>query len=206
MALNNFANLKASIKQRSQRDDVSDADLNDYVLQAESEFHTAGLRVRAMEALSSVSASTSDRFLALPTGFLSMRAVSLVLSSGNEDVKYMPPELMAVDGTSGKPKFFTVTTRIEFDKVPDDTYTVEMRYIGRITALSDAAPTNTILTDAPNVYLFGSLWALFQEKQDIELAEYYYSKFINAINGYNRTDNRGRYGPAPKMRIEGATP
>jgi hypothetical protein len=209
MALNNFDNLKASIRQRSRNKEVQDADVEDYILQAEAEMYhnsMAPLRVRSMESRQTASASTSTRFLELPTDFLQMRALHLVLSGGNEDVRYMAPEQMAVNGQSGKPRYFTITTQIEFDKTPDSTYTIEMSLLKKVAALSDANTTNDILTLAPNIYLFGSLWALFQEYQEMDLSEYYYGKFIGAIEGLNKSDRRGRYGPAPKIRIEGATP
>jgi hypothetical protein len=41
---------------------------------------------------------------------------------------------------------------------------------------------------------------------EMDLAEYYYGKFVNSIKGLNRQTKRGKYGPAPKIRIEGATP
>lgn len=209
MPLDTYANLKASIKQRSARNDVDDNDLSDYITQAESEFYNneiAPLRVRAMEARATASASTSSRFLALPDDFLQMRRLSVVRDNGNQDITFMAPEQLSVLNESGIPRYFSVTTQLEFDKTPDSEYTIEMAYIKKIAALSDANPTNDILTNAPNIYVFGALWALFQEKQEFDSAEYYYGKFVNSIGGYNKTDKRGRYGPAPKIRIEGSTP
>ena len=209
MPLNNFANLKASIKRRSKRNDVSDADLNDYIQQAESEFYnnvSAPLRIRGMEARATSSADTASRFLALPDDFLNMRSLHIVTSSGNQDVTFMAPEQLAVPGTTGRPRYFTVTTQLEFDVVPDDTYTVEMQYLRKISALSDANPTNIILTEAPNIYLFGALKNLFEDHMEMDVSGFFEQRFIGAIQGLNKTDKRGRYGPAPKMRIEGATP
>lgn len=209
MPLDNFANLKATIKSRSSRDDISDDDLNDFIAQAEAEFYNnpaEPLRIRAMEARATASASTSSRFLALPTDFLQMRALHIVADSGNQDISYMAPEQMSVPNESGKPRYFTVTTQLEFDKQPDSAYTVEMQYLKKITGLSDANASNDVLTQSPNVYLYGGLWALFESIQEFDVAQYYYQRFINAVQGLNKTDRRGRYGPAPKMRIEGATP
>lgn len=209
MPLDNYSNLKASIKQRSSRNDVDDNDLGDYITQAETEFYNnevAPLRVRAMEARATALTDTASRFLELPEDFLQMRRFSIVRDAGNQDITYMAPEQLQVKNVTGLPRFFTVTTQLEFDKTPDAEYTAEMAYLKKITALSDQNPTNSILTDAPNIYVFGALWALFQEKQEFDTAEYYYGKFVNSIGGYNKTDKRGRYGPAPKIRIEGATP
>lgn len=209
MPLDNFSNLKASIKSRSKRNDVSDDDLNDYITQAESEFYNneiAPLRIRGMEARATSSTDNGTRFQQLPDDFLNMRALHIITSGGNHDVTYMSPETLAVPGTTARPRFFTVTTQLEFDVVPDSAYTLEMQYLRKIPALSDTNTTNVILTDAPNIYLFGALWALFQDKMEMDVAEYFYGKFVNSIGGLNKTDKRGRYGPAPKIRIEGSTP
>lgn len=209
MPINNFANLVADIKRRSKRDDVSDSDVESYIQQAESYMYqneVAPLRVRAMESRQTASCSTDSRFLELPANFLDMRALHLVLDSGNQDVRFMPPELMSVNGTSGKPKFFTVTTQIEFDRVPDSTYTIEMSLFKKVTALSSGNTTNTVLTDAPNIYLFGTLWALFMDQREFDISAQYQTLFINAIRGYNASDRKGRYGPSPRIRYEGAIP
>lgn len=212
MPLDNFSNLKASIKRRSKRNDVSEDDLADYISQCESEFYNNAiepLRVRAMEARSTASMSTSSRFLALPDLFLQMRRlkVNQPFSGGSDyDITYYSPEQMPLNNHTRLPLFFTVTTQLEFDSTPDQAYTVDMQYIKKVTALDDTNTTNDILTNYPNIYLFGSLWALFQDFMEADLAEYYYGKFVGAIQGANNADQAGRYGPAPVIRKEGYTP
>lgn len=209
MPLDNFANLKATIKSRSSRDDISDDDLNDFIAQAEAEFYNnpaEPLRIRAMESRDTLTASTSSRFLALPTDFLEMRSLQIVSDSGNQDISYMAPEQMSIPNESGKPRYFTISTQLEFDKQPDSAYSITILYLKKLTALDDTNTTNSVLSQSPNIYLYGGLWALFESIQEFDVAQYYYQRFINAIQGLNKTDKRGRYGPAPKMRIEGATP
>lgn len=212
MALDNFSNLKASIKARSKRNDISDDQLNEYIVQAESEFYNnvnAPLRVRAMEARATATASTTSRFLALPDLFLQMRRLKVnepYTGGSDYDVRYYSPEQMPLSNLTRIPVFFTVTTQLEFDSTPDQAYTIEMQYIKKITALDDTNTTNTILTNFPNIYLFGALWALFQDAMEPDLSEYFYGKFINSIQGANEADQAGRYGPAPVIRQEGYTP
>jgi len=206
MALDNFDNLKASIIQWSHRSDQQ-ANIEDYISIAESEMYAnehEPLRVRSMEARAT--ATASGRFLELPDLFLQMRRLNITTASGNSDITYMAPEQLAVPGSSGQPRWFTVTTQLEFDVTPDDAYTIEMQYLKKLTPLDDTNTTNDILTNSPTIYLYGALWALFQNAMKPDQAEYYYGKFIHSIKGANRQDKNGRYGPAPKMRIEGATP
>jgi len=213
MPINNYANLKASIKRRSKRNDVSDADLTDYILQAEATFYnnpTTALRIRAMEARATAPTSITSRFLALPDDFLQMRRLKLndpySGSSGDTDVEYLTPEQMPLNNLVQIPCYFTVTSQIEFNSTPDKVYTTEMQYLQKIPALSDAAPTNTILTEHPNIYLFGALWALFQDAMEGDVSNYFKDQFFQAIAGANATDQAGRYGPAPYIRMEGYAP
>ncbi len=208
MALNNFSNLKASILEWSKRSDQQ-INVEDYIAIAESEMYAndvAPLKIRSMEARATAAADTGSRFLALPDFFLQMRRLNITTANGSSDITFMAPEQLAVNGSTGLPRWFTVTTQLEFDVTPDSAYTVEMQYVRKLTPLSDVAPTNDILTNSPTIYLYGALWALFQNVMEGDVAEYYYTKFINSIKGANRQDKNGRYGPAPKMRIEGATP
>lgn len=212
MPLDNYENLKESIKRRSKRDDITDSDLVDYIVQCETEFYNnaiSPLRVRSMEARATSTVSTSERFLALPDRFLFMRRLKLndPYSGGPDtDIRYMSPEQMPLKNLTAIPIYFTVTSQIEFDSTPDQAYTVEMQYIQKLTPLSTANDTNAILTDYPTVYLYGALWALFTEVQDYEVAADYYQKFINAIQGANASDQAGRYGAAPVVRSEGYNP
>ena len=212
MPLDVFSNLKASIKSRSKRNDISDADIEDYINQCESEYHNnsiSPLRIRSMEARATAAADITTRFLALPDAYLQMRRLKLndPYSGGSDrDIEFLAPEQMPLNNLTQIPTFFSVTTQLEFDSIPDQAYTVEMQYIKKITALSDANTTNDVLTNYPNIYVFGALWALFQDAMEGDVAEYWYGKFISSIQGANLSDQAGRYGPAPYIRMEGYTP
>lgn len=212
MPLNNFANLKASIKSRSKRNDISEADLADYINQAESAFYNnpvALLRLRAMEARATTTADTTSRFLELPDLFLQMRRLKLnePFTGGRDtDLEYRTPEQMPLRNLTAIPLFFSVTTQLEFDSIPDQAYTVEMQYIKKLSPLSDANPTNVILTDHPDIYIYGALSALFVDAMEGDVSDFFKNKFYEAIQGANSTDEAGRYGPAPVILDEGYHP
>lgn len=212
MPLDNFSNLKASIKSRSKRNDISEADLADYINQAESAFYNnpvSALRLRAMEARATATADTASRFLALPDLFIQMRRLKLndPFTGGRDtDVKYRTPEQMPLRNLTAIPLFFSVTTQLEFDSTPDQAYTVEMQYIKKLSPLSDANPTNVILTDHPDVYLYGALSALFVDAMEGDVSDFFKNKFYEAIQGANSTDQAARYGPAPVILDEGYHP
>jgi len=206
MAIDNYGNLKATIIRLDGSNSISDI-VDDAIDLAESEMYANSdepIKHRSME--NRATAALSGRFLALPAGFLEMRALHIVLSGSNQDVRYATPESISVVLNSGRPAYFTVTSQIEFDRVPDSSYTIEMSYLAKLTALDDTNTTNDILTDNPSVYLYGSLWAVNLFNAEEEKAQYYYGLFINAVKGANKRFKKGRFGPAPTMKYEGSTP
>jgi len=209
MSLSDYSGLKLEIIKFLHRDDF-DLDIDIFIDMAESEMFAndiAQLELRGMETLVAFATSTTDRFVALPTGFQSMRKVRIQIINGEStELRFRTPGQLNILSSVGMPIFFTVTDQIEMDRVSDQVYAGEFQYIQDFTALSSSNTTNTVLTNHPNVYLFGSLWAgklLAEEPQD---AADYYNRFINAIRGANNKSQIGRFGPAPVMRIEGRSP
>lgn len=206
MALNNYANLKASVLNWSKRSDASTY-IDDFIALAESQMIANAiepLSVRDMEARAT--ATLDSRFLELPSNFISMRRFKLVLSGSEPDVRFMAPEQMRVLTDAGQPRFFTITDKIELDRAPDSAYTVEMQYLRQLDPITSTNTTNAILTNYPQIYLHGCLWALYDWSLQDDKADRHYAKFISAIKGANKQSSEGRWGPAPFMRIEGATP
>ena len=101
------------------------------------------------------------------------------------------------------PTYYTVTNQIEFDAQPDQAYVTNLLYYKKLTALSSSNTTNAILDDYPQVYLNGALWQLNVWGENDINAQKYYTLFVKAINGANKTDQKGRYGVAPRQRIVG---
>lgn len=203
MALDNYANLKAAVMNWSHRQDVGSF-VDDFITLAENEFyHNANspLRVRYMEALDTGACSTSDRFLALPTDYLEQRRLDITLNTERKPIKFVTPNQMNIETLGGNPTYFTVTTRIEFNRQPDQAYVTNLQYYKKLTALDSTNTTNDILTYYPNIYLYGSLWALFQWARNDEEEAKFYNKFMNAIEGANDSSERGRYGASPSMRL-----
>ena len=162
------------------------------------------LRIRDME--SRQTASLTTRYLALPTNYVEMRRLRLVSGSNNYNIDYEAPSSMIVSADTSIPKYFTVTSQLEFDRTPDGTYTAEMELYISLTALSDSNTSNAVLSRFPMIYLFGSLWALWLFASEEDKADYYYGMFDKAIRDANAQDSRGRYGPAPAARMRGTAP
>jgi len=208
MALDTYANLKKAIINFSGRDDLTEV-LDDFIDIAESEMYgnkIQGLKTRGMEQRNEYTLSTTDRYLALPTDFISMRQIRIQVGDYETEMDSVTPNSLRVWPGQGIPKSFAVSDQIEFDIIADIAYTVEIQYYEKPTALSSANNANTILTNYPTVYLFGALWALYIFASEEEKAEYQYKKFMDAIWGANAEADRGRYGPSPAIQPRGYVP
>jgi hypothetical protein len=76
-------------------------------------------------------------------------------------LNYVTPQLLPrinAGSITGIPEAYTMRAGyILMGPVPSSSYTMEIDYYAKVAALSDAAPTNTMLTNNPDIYLYGSL-------------------------------------------------
>ena len=203
MSLDTYTNLKQEIIDWSHRGDI-DLKVDTFIKMAEQDMFANPdevLRVRGQEIRST--ATTDGQYLALPDDFQSMRSLLIVTGGGNIELIQKAPMQLITEPTTGRPCFFTVTSQIEFDRIPDSNYGVIMQYYSIPTPLSSSNETNDILTNYPNVYLFGALAAAMTWADDNEQAASNYQSFIRAIKGANKKDKQGRYGPAPAITLVG---
>tara|TARA_R110000772_G_scaffold107621_2_gene210145 strand:+ start:1119 stop:1745 length:627 start_codon:yes stop_codon:yes gene_type:complete len=208
MAITNYSELKAEIIGWSHRSD-QDLNIDNFIRLAEVEMYNhpqKSLRLREMELRTTLTMSTASRFLALPTGFEKMRSMRInVTDDYNELLSTTPEGLNRRDGT-GQPLYFTVTSQLEFDILPDEAYEVELNYYGTPTGISAANTTNAVLTANPDIYLFGALYKLFLRVVDAEQAGTYQAMFYSAIRGANKAARAGRFGVLPTIEVDGPTP
>lgn len=208
MALNNYANLKASVEVWSKREDVKDL-IDDFITLCETEIYSNAiepLRIRAMNQLETSATSTSLRDQALPTGFLETRKIDLTVGDERYDIKYVTPTYQAIRSGTGTPGNYTITDQIEYDIIPDQAYVTNHAYYGKLTGLSSSNTTNAILTSYPNVYLYGCLMVLYQWAENTEEYTKYQNLFIEAISGANSQDAQGNRGVASQKRSSRRNP
>lgn len=207
MPITTYSELKLSILNWSKRtgDDVMSV-LDDFIDLAEADIWQR-LRIRDMETEATLSSSTSVRTVALPSAFLQARRLCIDRTDLDDVVlQYETPMSLRVIESAGMPLRFTVTNQIELDRVSDQVYTLKLQYYASLTALSNSNTTNAVLTRFPMVYLYASLFHYAQWAQDDTLIERYALLAEGAINAANAADRKGRYGPAPGIRMMSATP
>ena len=78
-----------------------------------------------------------------------------------DPLQYVSPELLAriyAGNSTGRPKVYTMRAGyMLFGPVPDSIYQLEIDYYAKVADLTESATTNDMLTNNPDVYLYGSL-------------------------------------------------
>lgn len=179
---------------------------------AESPINTKPLRIAAMEtAYNPVTTPGSDS-VPLPSGYLAMRSRAFVAGNPNQPLTYLTPESMvasALDDYQGKPLSFTILGQnIRLAPTPDTAYTLHFWHYAQFPALATAVGgENWLLTNAPSVYLYGTLLEAAPYMQDDTAAQRYGALFASAINGLQNQNERARHsGMALTMRTDTGNP
>jgi len=216
MAISTYTGLKDAIRRWSKRLDATDAFMDDFIDLCEEKIYAneiEPLRIKEMDTRSTATVLTTSRFIALPTDFVQMRRLKINAQtttvpgpSRDTDVRYAAPDQIILSDQTGQPSFFTTTSQLGFERIPDRAYTIEMQFWAKETALSDANTTNAVLTNYPSIYMMGSLWALWDYYSEPQMSADYYNKFLGAIKGANKVEKNGRYGPTPQIRSERVRP
>ncbi len=205
MALSTYTDLKQSILDIL--DEASLASQTDDFIDIAEARHRRELRIRAM--LTRSTATPSNRFLALPVGYISMRRLQINTSPVSLLQQVTPDELVSTflrEG-SGKPAFYTIHEELEFDRNPNANYEVEMVYWKQFTPLDDQNPTNFLLTNHPDIYLYASLLAAEMVLREDERITTWNSLYENALTNLTKQDVKGQFsGGALRSRVSGATP
>lgn len=201
MPLTNYTELKDEIADHLDRDDLT-AKVDTFIDLAEAR-HAREIRIREM--LKRSQTTIDERFEALPSGFLEMQSMRLLTDPVTVLSEVSLHEMTRLrQETTGKPEYFTVYSEIEFDRVPDSLYTAEMVYYARLTALSDANPTNALLNRAPDAYLYAALVAAEPYLLNDERIRTWAGLYESARDSLTAMDRR-RAGPLV-ARVQGATP
>lgn len=205
MAITTFATLKTAMATWSSRSDSATV-LNESVAMCEAwiayGLEAGGLsieplRIRAMET--SATLTISSQTTALPTRFLAKRRLYI-----NTDPKgtldYYTPEAFweaFASTSSGVPRAYTIEgENLVVGPAPDSTYSGLMLYYQQPAVFSADGDTNSILTSSPQIYLFGSLYALTRLIQGHQMAPQWLADFAGSMNARNLSDRKDRFGGA----------
>lgn len=188
MALQTYTDLKASIAGFLNRTDLT-AVIPDFITLAEARLNR-DLRLRVMESDQPLSTVIGSRLVALPAGYLEPLALFHEWTSGRKPIDFVS-DRMITSSVQGSPRHWTVDgSNIAFERPSDQVYSLTFKMLQSF-ALSDAAPTNWLLTNYPDIYLAASLVEGFGYLKN-PLADQWQSKYDRALYEINAKENRGR--------------
>lgn len=164
MGIATYAELKEAVYGWLLRDSANDLVITndrveDYIAMCESEL-TRELKIRDLEGEDDTLATALGvSTVALPADFRQM--INLEFDDSPKPLEYVSEAMLTKlhpRGEQGRPRHYTIQgSNIRFAPIPDAVRGLYLRYYKKIPALSDSNTTNDILTDYPDVYLYGTL-------------------------------------------------
>lgn len=185
MALSTYNELQASVAAWLHRTDLSN-EIPTFIKLFETRFNKTA---RFVQQITSTTLSPTSGVYTLPSDFLSAKIVALD-ANGDRALIYVDPESWyqwSESGSTGKPSHFTVIGNSLYTyPLADSDYDIILHYYAKLASLSDTGSTNWLITNHPDVYLFGVLieGADFVEDQEKSAfwRERYAESFDNLVN------------------------
>ena len=197
MAITTYDELKASIANWLNRDDLT-AVIPDFIALAEAQI---ARDVRHWRQEKRVTTSVNEQYENLPIDWLEM--IQIQLTAGGRLQVISAAELQdrkEVSLTPHKPKYYRLTSdQIEFYPTPDSSYEAAMQYYARVPALTDVDTTNWILTDYPDIYLYGSLVHAAPYLIDDQRLNVWASLYQSAVDALNQDNTKSRVSGPLRM-------
>jgi len=159
MSLSTYAELVAAIDGSDgylHRSDLT-AKIPDFIKLAESKINRK-LKLLLQETEATLTAVVGSRLMAVPTRFGTPIALWLTTYEPRDGLIYVNPESLTVTTSNGGSDYYTVDgAYIATENPADVAYTYTLRYLTRFDLATTL--TNTVLTNYPDVYLYGALLA-----------------------------------------------
>lgn len=198
MAITTYGELKTAVANWMARADLTNR-IPEFIALCEARFHRT-LRVSGMEKRAETILAISTEYVALPTDFMEVRNFQLQ-TNPVVNLKAMSPDNIdqIYAGQTGKPQFYAIVgDELQLAPAPDGEYELEMAYWAKLTPLSDIDTSNWMLTNAPDVYLFGALCEAIPFVQNDQRTLVWEAKYKNAVDDINMASSKRRW-PSSSM-------
>jgi len=199
MSLASYADLQSSVLNWLARpgDLLVAPTVPEMIVLAESELRR---RLRVGEAEQRASTVVTAAAVALPAG---CRQIRLVTSNGVL-VTYVPPDQLP--GGSGPPYHYTLHgNELRLGPAPSGSVTLELLYQSGLPPLSDTAPTNWLLIDHPDVYLYSTLVAAEAFIGHDERVALWTQAAAAALASIEQADRKARWPGGLTIKVDGIT-
>lgn len=201
MAISTYAELLTAAANWTSRSDLTSR-IPEFIALFEAKFNR-DVRVPQQEKINA-SFTVDGEYEVVPTDFIELRSMHIT-TDPKRAITYLPPNQQAefYNSGSGIPRFVTVTghTTVDgtmsfrFAPVPDGTYTAVLTYYAKLLGLNGTTQTtNWLLTNHPDVYLYGVLMEAAIFLTDDPRIPAWRDGFARSLESLQRTNNRARWG------------
>jgi hypothetical protein len=206
MSISTFAELKSSIADFLNRSDLTTV-IPSFISLAEAQINR-DVRHWRMDKITSITANAGVAETVLPENYLETNSVTWTFDSGHpKSLNFVTNKVFAerkynAQGTLGTPEIFSFKNNanvpahfIQILPAPSSSGFVTIDYIERVAALSDSTTTNWLLSEAPDIYLYGSLLHAAPYLQDDERIAVWAQLYGAAVKQLNESSEKGKFSP-----------
>lgn len=186
MSIATYSELQTAVAAWIKRSDLTTR-IPDFIRLAEIRLKSV-VDLRVLETTTDLSTTPSSPTIALPSDFKSPIALWIADINPQEQLGQLLPQSMPYNTTPNRPQYWCIDDHtIRFQCPANSTYPIKFRY-SQLFELSDTNPTNYVLTDFPDVYLFGALFEAADYTQDDPNAGKWNAKFMDAVQRCNNQE------------------
>lgn len=202
MTITNFGTLKTAIADTLNRDDLTSV-IPSFVRLAEAQFNR---KIRSHRQITRGSLTIDGQFEALPADWLETIRITMdanpirVLTQMSMDdlTRYRT----ATDNSTDAPVYFAHNgADIELFPTPSTSFTGEITYYAKITSLSADGDTNWLLTNHPDLYLYGALVHTAPYLKDDARIAVWAGLLAQGMTEIEDESNAARFGSPLRMRM-----
>ena len=194
MSITTYSELKSAIADWLLRDDLTTV-IPTFIALAEAQFNR---EIRDYRMVKRSTAQVDTEYFVPPADWLENVRFQLNTTPATT-LDFVTPDQMSEEesrrGSTGRPMYFTmIGSNFQIMPSPDSTYDAERVYYSKIASLSDSNTTNWLLTDSPDIYLYGALMQAAPYLSDDQRIQVWGGLYRQGIEAMRTQSDRAKVG------------
>ena len=195
-----YSELKTSIANYLNRSDLT-SDIDTFIDNVEAELNR---RLRSKDMIKRATATADSQYLTVPSDWL--EAINIEITANNfsplfqQSIESLDVYRKANNNSTGQPVYYAmVDDSIELAPSPDSSYTLQLTYYAKISALSDSNTSNFVSASHPDVYLYGALKHASIYLMEDERIPMFTQQFEKALEEMRLAQEKSAFGKGSLM-------
>lgn len=194
MSITTYSELKSAIADWLLRDDLTTV-IPTFIALAEAQFNR---EIRDYRMVKRSTAEVDTEYFVPPADWLENVRFQLNTTPATT-LDFVTPDQMSEEesrrGSVGRPMYFTmIGSNFQIMPIPDSTYDAELVYYSKIASLSDSNTENWLLTDSPDIYLYGALMQAAPYLNDDQRIQVWSGLYRQGIEAMRTQSDRAKVG------------